>query len=154
MDNPLPQTLSNQDPLAQNNAPANVGAALPPPAPVAPSSQQTGSSNPAQNGAGDPGAIPAKRKPGRPKGSVKKPTAAGAGDAPDPTKIKRPVGRPRKDGLPAGSVQKTGSSSRPRKSAPAKMDGSHIQISKASVQSGPSAFGISHPGVRLHPCPS
>jgi hypothetical protein len=53
------------------------------------------------NTAVDPNAPPPKRKPGRPKGSGKKPP-------PDPTiiteRIKRPVGRPRKDGLPAGSV--------------------------------------------------
>lgn len=50
----------------------------------------------------DPNATPAKRRPGRPKGSGKKqppenPAVIGE-------KIKRPVGRPRKDGLPAGSV--------------------------------------------------
>lgn len=50
----------------------------------------------------DPNATPVKRRPGRPKGSGKKqpsenPTVIGE-------KIKRPVGRPRKDGLPAGSV--------------------------------------------------
>ncbi|KAH9917530.1 hypothetical protein B0H21DRAFT_769539 [Amylocystis lapponica] len=43
--------------------------------------------------------VPVKRKPGRPKGSGKKPIDPNA----EP-KIKRPVGRPRKDGLPAGSV--------------------------------------------------
>ncbi|KIJ14416.1 hypothetical protein PAXINDRAFT_169796 [Paxillus involutus ATCC 200175] len=52
--------------------------------------------------AADPNDQPAKRRPGRPKGSGKKqPT-----DSPVMIgeKIKRPVGRPRKDGLPAGSV--------------------------------------------------
>ncbi|KDR78727.1 hypothetical protein GALMADRAFT_244245 [Galerina marginata CBS 339.88] len=44
---------------------------------------------------------PAKRRPGRPKGSTKKNLLAGS---PLPPKIKRPVGRPRKDGLPAGSI--------------------------------------------------
>jgi hypothetical protein len=43
-------------------------------------------------------ATPVKRKPGRPKGSGKK------ADPDAPPKAKRPVGRPRKDGLPAGSV--------------------------------------------------
>lgn len=45
---------------------------------------------------------PMKRRPGRPKGSGKKQQT----DLPVVTgeKIKRPVGRPRKDGLPAGSV--------------------------------------------------
>lgn len=45
--------------------------------------------------------IPPKRKPGRPKGSTKK--SISANESP-PTKAKRPVGRPRKDGFPAGSV--------------------------------------------------
>ena len=43
-----------------------------------------------------------KRRPGRPKGSTKK-TLLGTA-SPSPAKAKRPVGRPRKDGLPAGSV--------------------------------------------------
>ena len=42
-----------------------------------------------------------KRRPGRPKGSTKKNLLAGS---PLPPKVKRPVGRPRKDGFPAGSV--------------------------------------------------
>lgn len=46
-----------------------------------------------------------KRKRGRPKGSGKKPTDP---DAPIISNgSKRPVGRPRKDGLPAGSVGKS-----------------------------------------------
>lgn len=64
-----------------------------------------------------PGAVPqegspAKRRPGRPKGSGKK-----AIDLSTDPKTKRPVGRPRKDGLPAGSVgpKKPG---RTRKRAP------------------------------------
>lgn len=44
---------------------------------------------------------PVKRRPGRPKGSSKKNLLGGT---PPPPKIKRPVGRPRKDGFPAGSV--------------------------------------------------
>jgi len=43
-----------------------------------------------------------KRRPGRPKGSTKKNLLAGTTAM--PPKIKRPVGRPRKDGFPAGSV--------------------------------------------------
>ncbi|KAF5379773.1 hypothetical protein D9615_005726 [Tricholomella constricta] len=43
---------------------------------------------------------PPKRKPGRPKGSTKKNLT---GELPVP-KVKRPVGRPRKDGFPAGSL--------------------------------------------------
>ncbi|KXN80596.1 hypothetical protein AN958_09757 [Leucoagaricus sp. SymC.cos] len=45
-------------------------------------------------------AEPVKRRPGRPKGSSKKNLLG----TPPPPKIKRPVGRPRKDGFPAGSV--------------------------------------------------
>lgn len=48
-----------------------------------------------------PGSEPApKRRPGRPKGSTKK-NLAGEGPV---ARVKRPVGRPRKDGFPAGSV--------------------------------------------------
>ena len=144
----LPQTLTSQDLLSQNNAPASGGAGLSTSAPIATPSQPAGApSNPAQNG-GDPGAIPVKRKPGRPKGSVKKPTPAG--EAVDPaTKVKRPVGRPRKDGLPAGSVN-SGARSRPRKSAPEKMDGSDVRAGDAPAgHSGIPAFGIPQPGVCL-----
>ncbi|KAF8640243.1 hypothetical protein AX16_010138 [Volvariella volvacea WC 439] len=42
---------------------------------------------------------PPKRRPGRPKGSTRK----NLENIPQTPKIKRPVGRPRKDGLPAGS---------------------------------------------------
>ena len=49
----------------------------------------------------NPDGSPVKRRPGRPKGSTKKNLLAGS---PLPAKIKRPVGRPRKDGYPAGSV--------------------------------------------------
>ena len=48
--------------------------------------------------------VPQKRKPGRPKGSTKK---ALSSIDPPPPKVKRPVGRPRKDGFPAGSVGPT-----------------------------------------------
>jgi len=49
----------------------------------------------------NPDGTPVKRRPGRPKGSTKKHLLAGS---PIPPKLKRPVGRPRKDGLPAGSI--------------------------------------------------
>jgi len=49
----------------------------------------------------EPETVTGKRKRGRPKGSTNKPN-----DSPSEPKIKRPVGRPRKDGLPAGSVPK------------------------------------------------
>ncbi|KAF9532698.1 hypothetical protein CPB83DRAFT_635148 [Crepidotus variabilis] len=48
-----------------------------------------------------PDGTPIKRRPGRPKGSTKKNLLAGEVIS---HKVKRPVGRPRKDGLPAGSV--------------------------------------------------
>jgi hypothetical protein len=56
---------------------------------------------------------PPKRRPGRPKGSTKKPVDLNA-----PPKVKRPVGRPRKDGLPAGSVGVGRPSARLRKAPP------------------------------------
>ena len=67
---------------------------------------------PALDGANPNPEVPVKRKPGRPKGSGKKPVDPNA-----PPKIKRPVGRPRKDGLPAGSVGPR-RPSRPRKRPP------------------------------------
>lgn len=58
-----------------------------------------------------------KRGPGRPKGSTKKNLEIGALS---PPKTKRPVGRPRKDGRPAGSVPKMPRGpGRPRKNFPA-----------------------------------
>ncbi len=78
---------------------------LPPPVSVAPLDP-----NAPPNGNPD---SPAKRRPGRPKGSVKKPVDPNA----EP-KVKRPVGRPRKDGLPAGSVGPKRPSTRPRKRPP------------------------------------
>jgi len=152
MDSSLPHTLNSQDLLSQNNAPASGGTGLSTSAPIATPSQPAGAlSNPAQNG-GDPGAIPVKRKPGRPKGSVKKPTPAG--ETTDPaTKVKRPVGRPRKDGLPAGSVNPGARASRPRKSAPAKMGGPDVQVLKPgdapAGHLGTPTFGIPQPGVCL-----
>jgi hypothetical protein len=49
---------------------------------------------------------PPKRRPGRPRGSGKKSAEISqhGTPVPGPPKIKRPVGRPRKDGFPAGSV--------------------------------------------------
>lgn len=84
--------------------------------------QQTGTAVPANPD------MPVKRKPGRPKGSGKKQLENGG----EP-KIKRPVGRPRKDGLPAGSVgpKKPG---RPKKREPGTF---------AAPQPGPvSAYGV------------
>ncbi|KAG6337103.1 hypothetical protein ID866_1977 [Astraeus odoratus] len=79
-------------------------------------------------------APPVKRRPGRPKGSGKKqqgnnlPVVAGE-------KIKRPVGRPRKDGLPAGSVGPR-RATRPRKSSV-----------KTNVDATPLPPGVPFPGA-------
>jgi hypothetical protein len=150
MDAALPPTLSSQDLVSQSdNASASVGAALSTPAPIPAPSQQTGvPPNPVQN-SGDPGTTPVKRKPGRPKGSVKKLTPTG--EAPGPAnKIKRPVGRPRKDGLPAGSVTASGvRSNRPRKSAPEKLGRPNAKPADMSSQLTSAAFGVPQPGVCL-----
>lgn len=77
---------------------------------------------------------PAKRRPGRPKGSGKKQPS----EQHTPVvgeKIKRPVGRPRKDGLPAGSVG-TRRSTQSRKSS-----------GKARAESGQAPPGVPFPGV-------
>ncbi|KAG6853311.1 hypothetical protein C0991_005237 [Blastosporella zonata] len=63
--------------------------------------------------AGSSTQVPVKRKPGRPKGSTKKHIT---GEVLEP-KVKRPVGRPRKDGFPAGSL--TGARPRMAKQASA-----------------------------------
>ena len=72
--------------------------------------QQQPQSQP-QQPATNPDGTPIKRRPGRPKGSGKKQL-----ENAEP-KIKRPVGRPRKDGLPAGSVGPK-KPPRPRKRGP------------------------------------
>lgn len=153
MDAALPPTLSSQDLVSQSdNASANVGAGLSTPAPIPAPSQQTGvAPNTVQN-SGDPVATPVKRKPGRPKGSVKKLTPGGEALGPA-NKIKRPVGRPRKDGLPAGSVT-SGVRSRPRKSAPERLGGSNAKPANMSSQLTSAAFGVPQPGVRslYHHC--
>ena len=84
------QVTPNADPLENGVAgPSQAGPSaepgLPPPGPV--------DQSPAP-------VVPQKRRPGRPKGSGKKYPEAN----PNLPKIKRPVGRPRKDGLPAGSL--------------------------------------------------
>lgn len=58
--------------------------------------------------------LPVKRRPGRPKGSTKKHLLG----EPTPPKNKRPVGRPRKDGLPAGSVGPSRAKRERNRSAP------------------------------------
>lgn len=79
---------------------------------------------------------PMKRRPGRPKGSGKKQQT----DLPVVTgeKIKRPVGRPRKDGLPAGSVGPR-RPAKPRKSL----------VKTTDVPQLPP--GVPFPGVSLRP---
>ncbi|KLO12665.1 hypothetical protein SCHPADRAFT_405885 [Schizopora paradoxa] len=112
-------TIPDQATTAAAAAPIAGGAADAPPVPI----------------------TPAKRPRGRPKGSGKKqrleaelaknPDAAAAaaiasaviGAQPE-VKVRRPVGRPRKDGLPAGSLlppREKKPMGRPRKSAPAAM---------------------------------
>ncbi|KAF7977156.1 hypothetical protein HWV62_4577 [Athelia sp. TMB] len=123
MDGPASQISTSQTLATQNSS--GDGQSSTPAAPAQPVAKEPAV---ATNDADKAPATPAKRPPGRPKGSVKKPVIIGAsGEIVDPAnKVKRPVGRPRKDGLPAGSVP-TGRSAtrpaRPRKSAPASMGG-------------------------------
>ncbi|KAG2151794.1 hypothetical protein BD769DRAFT_1686642 [Suillus cothurnatus] len=87
----------------------------------------------------DPNEPPPKRKRGRPKGSGKK-------QPPDPAviseKIKRPVGRPRKDGLPAGSVGARKANQQPRSS---------VKLSADALQPPP---GVPFPGAYYPQHPS
>lgn len=75
---------------------------------------------------------PAKRRPGRPKGSTKK----NLDGIPPPPKIKRPVGRPRKDGHPAGSV---GPKKPKTHSTPVAADPSLLAIAQQQAQGTPFA---------------
>lgn len=114
--------------------------------------------------------IPVKRRPGRPKGSGKKqrlqtvaaegkvaaePFASGAGISANGAgqndnaseggyvKVKRPVGRPRKDGLPAGSLLPPKDKrlpGRPRKSAPASLEAN--SFASVSVYSSSANFHL------------
>ncbi|KAI0784513.1 hypothetical protein C8Q75DRAFT_794985 [Abortiporus biennis] len=87
---------------------------------------------------GPNGEMPVKRRPGRPKGSGKKPI-----DPNSEPKIKRPVGRPRKDGLPAGSVgpKRPG---RPRKRPPGNF-ASGTPVPSPGVYPYPPTFGDQWP---------
>ncbi|KAL7279179.1 hypothetical protein ACG7TL_007019 [Trametes sanguinea] len=109
---PNPGELQNHPGMSMN---------MGPPAPPAPSGEGV---NPEQ---------PVKRRPGRPKGSGKKPVDPNA-----PPKIKRPVGRPRKDGLPAGSVGPR-RPSRPRKRPPGEF--------ASGSQVSPGGFGYGTPFI-------
>lgn len=89
----------------------------------------------------DPNATPVKRRPGRPKGSGKKqpsenPTVIGE-------KIKRPVGRPRKDGLPAGSVGT-------RRAAQSRKSSGRAHAESAQGPPGLPFPGVSSVGVAKH----
>jgi hypothetical protein len=101
---------------------------------------------------GDPQApdvslVPQKRKPGRPKGSTKKNTLGAESASP---KIKRPVGRPRKDGFPAGSVSvpRPRPPKQPRTQPPASQ--SHFDPSMGGVGYPPIAYA---PSVSVGPTP-
>lgn len=145
MDGSLPQTSSNDAPQDLPTGPSVSGP------PEAPSQQAAAPLNSSHTDA-EPVPTPVKRRPGRPKGSGKKSAATVTStDAADSAiKIKRPVGRPRKDGLPAGSLKAASASvvrpPRPRKSAPAKMGGEQGKqpVPTASGQ----AFAVPQPGVR------
>lgn len=88
----------------------------------------------------DPNDPPPKRKPGRPKGSGKK-------QPPDPAilseKIKRPVGRPRKDGLPAGSVGARKANQQRRSSVKLSADAPQLPPGVPF----PGAYYPQHPGI-------
>lgn len=100
MSTALSQTLSLDQ--VSTNQPTQGGELLaPPPAP--------GPSDPNVNPNPE---TPVKRRPGRPKGSGKKSVDL----SPQNQKPKRPVGRPRKDGLPPGTVVEK--KQRPRKRPP------------------------------------
>ncbi|KAI6025647.1 hypothetical protein F5J12DRAFT_442774 [Pisolithus orientalis] len=96
---------------------------------------------PAEAGAAVVQEQPMKRRPGRPKGSGKKqhtsvPVVTGE-------KIKRPVGRPRKDGLPAGSVG-------PRRATRPRKPSVKVATEAAPLPPGvpfPGAYYPQHPGV-------
>lgn len=155
MDSSLPHTLTSQDLLTPTGGPADmtsgtgptnsdqgpINSAQPPQPPQSQGDQPP--SGPSAQNAEQPTA-PVKRKVGRPKGSTNKPQSA---DAKSGDGQKRPVGRPRKDGLPAGSVKtppvKNGPGpGRPRKNPPAKSAAS-------GSGSGPApAMSASYPGVQ------
>ncbi|KZT32752.1 hypothetical protein SISSUDRAFT_1055132 [Sistotremastrum suecicum HHB10207 ss-3] len=84
-----------------------------------------------------PGTLIQKRPPGRPKGTTKKHFM------PIEEKVKRPVGRPRKDGLPAGSVPKRPKiigkpPGRPRKNSTSDVDTLTMDVSMMAEYGGPS----------------
>ncbi|TEB14858.1 hypothetical protein FA13DRAFT_1676791 [Coprinellus micaceus] len=88
------------------------------------------------------GEDPPKRRPGRPKGSVKK--ALLGTETPSSSKVKRPVGRPRKDGLPAGSVP--GSSKTKRERPPQQQPMQFVPETVQQPVAYPSAMSVYPPG--------
>ncbi|KAJ3515918.1 hypothetical protein NLJ89_g1451 [Agrocybe chaxingu] len=99
--------------------------------------QMNGSTASSSGTALNPDGTPVKRRPGRPKGSTKKNLLTGS---PLPAKIKRPVGRPRKDGLPAGSV------------GPARVKKEKAQVFVTGVgypQPAPYGYSVSAPIFKL-----
>lgn len=104
---PTQKTQEVQAPALQvQNAPAVAAAPAPAPAPApVPALAPVAAANPDS---------PTKRRPGRPKGSGKRQQFEVIMEP----RVKRPVGRPRKDGLPAGSVGPKRPPGRPKKRPP------------------------------------
>ncbi|KAK7690995.1 hypothetical protein QCA50_006098 [Cerrena zonata] len=97
---------------------ATVAATVPPPPAVPPAPAQNPAPAPAPIATANPEAVanpesPTRRRPGRPKGSGKR-----TFEVIMEPRVKRPVGRPRKDGLPAGSVGPKRPPGRPKKRPP------------------------------------
>jgi hypothetical protein len=88
-------------------------------------------------------APPTKRKPGRPKGSGKKSSNVPEASVPVAAKMKRPVGRPRKDGFPAGSVSSR-RNDRPSKASNVKPG------AEASTSGNALSAAFTYPGVCAH----
>ncbi|TFY64663.1 hypothetical protein EVG20_g5868 [Dentipellis fragilis] len=134
---PAPQQQQQQQPQAQQVQPPTDGSASAPPT------------------------IPVKRGPGRPKGSGVK---AKFIDPNAPITPKRPVGRPRKDGLPAGSVPRAPPSRKRKIAAPGTFavlpDGQQQHLQDAQQHHGASAsapmfatVGPNHEGYPYPPWP-
>ena len=164
MDNSLPNTLSSQAQLPPEGPADMTSSSAPVTAdqgPAQPSLSQGDQPTPGSNTQNtDQPTAPVKRKVGRPKGSTNKPQSANS-------KVhngqKRPVGRPRKDGLPAGSVKtpsvKNGPGpGRPRKNPPVKsaaLSGSESAQAPAATSFSGVQTAVSPPlqntGAFIHP---
>ncbi|EGO24866.1 hypothetical protein SERLADRAFT_468775, partial [Serpula lacrymans var. lacrymans S7.9] len=145
MDGSMP-TMSS-DLGAHNIVPGSTSSA---PQQHMPSTNHNSTPNILQTAVG-PDTPPVKRRPGRPKGSGKKPPLDNVDHLPD--KVKRPVGRPRKDGLPAGSVGPR-RSNRPRKSPGKVNPPTSVSASQPPATPGPvpfpGAYYPQHPGIPSH----